>query len=314
MNTSLYQASLNDALWRDMSHFGRFSVSGKDAAQLLHHLTTNDIKGLKVGQSCEAALITSKARMLDLVSVFRRDDDFLVVTSPNRREMFAPHLRAFILYRQDVKIEDVSESGALFGLFGNNRNRVLDVRDLSSSQVQSVTKNATTFQVASTTRLPLNGVLTWSDSRAELTRWVQQSGVALCDNETYNVLRVESGVPATGLELTEDVNPWEAGLSDAISLNKGCYNGQEIVARLNTYQKVKRSLRGLKLSGEDSSTSTRLKADGKDAGFITSRAVSPRFGAIALAYIRGDYAQSGQQLQVEDSSQSAVVCDLPFSD
>lgn len=312
MNTSLYQAALDAALWRDMTHFGRFSVGGKDAAALLHHLTTNDIKGLKVGQSCEAALITSKARMLDLISVFRRDNDFLVITSPNRREMFAAHLRSFVLYRQDVHIEDVSNQGALFGLFGNNRNRVLNVED-SSSQVQSVTKNGATFQVAPTTRLPLGGVLVWSDARDDLTQFVGQSGAALCDNETYNVLRVESGVPATGLELTEDINPWEAGLNDAISLNKGCYNGQEIVARLNTYQKVKRSLRGLQLSGEET-LSTRLKMDGKDAGFISSRVVSPRFGAIALAYIRGDYAQSGQQLQVEDSSQTAIVCELPFSD
>ncbi len=311
MNITLYEAAQTDALWRDMTHFGRFSVSGKDAAQLLHHMTTNDIKGLKDGQSCEAALITSKARMLDLISVFRRDHDFLIVTSPNRREMFAPHLRSFVLYRQDVHIEDETESGALFGLFGNGRNRVLDLGDLASSQVQNVTKNGATFQVAPTTRLPLNGVFVQSDSRDALTQFVRESGVPLCDNETYNVLRVESGVPATGLELTEDVNPWEAGLEGAISLNKGCYNGQEIVARLNTYQKVKRSLRGLKMSGEETS-STKLKADGKDAGFISSRVASPRFGAIALAYVRGDYAESGQQLQVEDSSQSAVVCDLPF--
>ncbi len=299
MNITLYNAAREDALWRDMNHFGRFLVRGKDAAPLLHHLTTNDIKGLKVGQSCEAALINSKARMLDLLSIFRRENDFLVVTSPNRREMFAPHLRAFVLYRQDVEIEDISERGALFGLFGAQPNRVLDNENAS-------------FLVAPTTRLPLNGVLLESDARDELTQFVQQSGVSLCDNETYNVLRVESGVPTTGLELTEAVNPWEAGLNDTISLNKGCYNGQEIVARLNTYQKVKRSLRGLKLSG-DETISIKLKADGKEAGFISSRVVSPRFGAIALAYVRGDFVETETQLQVEDSSQTAVVCDLPFT-
>ena len=299
MNITLYNAAYDNALWRDMTHFGRFSVSGKDAAQLLHHLTTNDIKGLKIGQNCEAALITSKARMLDLVSVFRRENDFLVVTSPNRREMFAAHLRSFVLYRQDVTINDMTESGALFGLFGSQTNRVLDNANAE-------------FLVTPTSRLPLNGVLVQSDSRDELAQFVRQSDVPLCDNETYNVLRVESGVPATGLELTEDVNPWEAGLNHAISLNKGCYNGQEIVARLNTYQKVKRSLRGLKLSGEET-VSTKLKADGKDAGFVTSRVVSPRFGAIALAYVRGDYAENGTVLQVEDSSQTGVVCDLPFT-
>ncbi len=311
MNIELYQSAQTDALWRDMSHFGRFVVSGKDAATLLHHLTTNDIKSLKVGQNCEAALISSKARMLDLLTVLRRENDFLVVTSPNRRAMFASHLRGFVLYRQDVTVEDVTESGALFGLFGSNRNRVLDVQ-LLPAETRKVTQNGDDFWVVQTSRLPLDGVLVGGDSRENLAKYVEESGAPFCDNETYNVLRIESGVPATGLELTEDVNPWEAGLSGAISLSKGCYNGQEIVARLNTYQKVKRSLRGLKLSGEET-LSTKLKHDGKDAGFISSRVVSPRFGDIALAFVRGDWAENGTVLQLEDSNQTATVCDLPFA-
>ncbi len=309
MDISIYNAALNDAVWRDMTHFGRFVVGGKDAATLLHHLTTNDIKTLRNCENCEAALINSKARMLDLVSVFRRENDFLVITSPNRRAMFASHLRSFVLYRQDVTIEDVTERGALFGLFGAQENRVLDAGNLAFGQTK-ILDGESAIRVSRTSRLPLNGVLLHSESKNELAQFVQKSNAAWCDNETYNVLRVESGVPATGLELTEDVNPWEAGLDKAISLHKGCYNGQEIVARLNTYQKVRRTLRGLKLSGEESN-STKLKANGKDAGTVCSQVVSPRFGPVALAFVRGDFAANGQTLQLE-SMQTATVCDLPF--
>src|SRR4028118_1614736 len=118
MNTETYRAACESAVWRDMTHWGRFTVAGSDAGALLHHLTTNDIKGLRPGQGCDAALISSKARLLDLLTVFRRDTDYLVLTSPNRRDLFMPHAQKFVLYRQDVRLGDVTNSSAMFGLFG----------------------------------------------------------------------------------------------------------------------------------------------------------------------------------------------------
>lgn len=294
MNLSVYLRAHDDMVWRDMSHFGRFRVGGKDAAALLHHLTTNDIKKLRVGQSCEAALVSSKARLLDVVSVLRRADDFLVITSPNRRAMFAPHLQSFVLYRQDVQIEDITEKTSSFGAFGNN------LKSIEIDNNNSI----------HTKRLPLNGAIYTSDSHDDLTQIVSQSGAPLCDNETYNILRVESGVPVAGLELTEAVNPWEANLNAMISLHKGCYNGQEIVARLNTYQKVKQRLRGVRLQHIVGEMPAKLSCDDKEAGWISSCVESPQFGAIGLAYVRGDFANAGQKLQIEDTT--ATVCDLPF--
>lgn len=323
MNNDIYNAAHDTSVWRDMSHFGRFRVAGADGAQLLHHLTTNDINGLRPGIGCDAALVNSKARLLDLLTVFRQSDGYLVIASPNRRAMFKPHAQQFILFRQDVRVEDITETTALFGVFGPQAQRVLETMsatpDASLNAVQTFDFNGAPVSIARTSRLPLDGFLLWSDNKEKLSQLVQESGAPLCDNETYNLLRIEAGVPVAGLELTEDINPWEANLEAEISLHKGCYNGQEVVARLNTYKKVKQRLRGLKLEkplplpmGERAS----LSAGERAAGFISSSTVSPRFGPIALSYVRGDYTATGQQLQLtwNDEVQTATVVDLPFTD
>jgi folate-binding protein YgfZ len=321
MNLQIYNAAREGAVWRDMSHFGRFRVSGKDAAALLHHLTTNDINRLQPGAGCDAALITNKARLLDLVTIYRTADDFLVITSPNRRDLFKPHAQKFVLFRQDIHIEDVTANTAQFGLFGPKVDKVLGelgagaVLDAPLNKPQPFSTRGVKFQVVRTSRLPSAGVLLWSDSPAQTAQLVRESGWPLADNETYNVLRVEAGIPVAGLELTEEINPWEAHLDETISLSKGCYNGQEVVARLHTYKKIKQRLYGLKLQrsipmGEHAS----LQVGGRNAGFLTSSVESPAFGPVALAYVRGDYQQSSQQIDVihGDTMQSATVVDLPF--
>lgn len=296
MNEQIYQETLANQAWRDLSHFGRFRISGADAAKLLHHLTTNDVKKLKPGAATETILVSHKARVLDWLTIVREAETLFVITSPNRRALFRPHAEKFILYRQDVKIEDVTDNTKMWGVFGPQ----------AASAVSEAGESA-----ISTSRLPDGGFFVLND---------QFPRTPPCDDETYNTLRVEQGVPVTGLELTDAVNPWEANLNFAISLNKGCYNGQEVVARLNTYQKVQRRLMGLRLEqpiplSQLAGTPAKLNAEARDAGFVTSSADSPRFGPIALAFVRGDFQTPGQVLKINapDGAQNATVCELPFA-
>jgi len=297
MELSTYNAAHDDVTLRDAGHFGRFRVTGADAAALLHHLTTNDIKKLKSGEACDAALVTSKARLLDVVSVLRDDSGFLVITSPNRRAGFAPHAQKFILYRQDVKIEDVTETTHLFGVFGPNAGTVV-------AEIENK---------AATTRLPFGGF--WLFGGEDLGARLRASGKPFVDGDTYNVLRVEAGIGAAGLEIGEDFNPWEANLDANLSLSKGCYNGQEVIARLNTYKKVKQKLKGLKLAAPiPMGQACALKVNGRTVGAISSSVESPRLGAIALAYVRSTHAVAGTPVEVEraEETQTATVADLPF--
>lgn len=298
---SIYETARTAAVQRTMNHWGRFRVTGKDAAALLHHLTTNDIKKLKINTGCDAALVTSKGRLLDLLSIWRDAEGYTVLTSPNRRTVFAPHARGFVLYRQEVTIEDVSETGHWRGLFGPAAADVLREKGLEVPEANAVAITGA-VRVARTDRLPGGGYFIWSNDPLAFD-------VPECDNDSFNVLRVESGIPIAGLELTDAHNPWEANLGESISLAKGCYNGQEIIARLNTYQKVKQRLTGVRLQAVVE-TPVPLKSDGRDAGSLTSAVLSPRFGPIGLAYIRGAH-ETAAELQAAD--QTVTVVDLPFS-
>ena len=303
-----------------MSHFGHFRVAGKDAAVLLHHLTTNNIKKLQDGQGCDAILISNKARVLDWLCIWREGADYIVLTSPNRRAMFAPHAQKFVLYRQEVKISDETESGALFGLFGDNLNEILaawnalEILDAPLNSILQIDVPGVPIKLSPTRRLPGKGVLLQSDNRNGLEQLIFNSGVALCEDATYNALRIEAGIPVAGLELTEEINPWEANLDFAISLDKGCYNGQEIVARLNTYQKIKQRLMGLRLeSALENGPRVALKSESRDAGVLTSSAISTRLGAIGLGFIRTEWQEESRDLHLKSTpSQRATVAFLPF--
>ena len=283
MNLEVYEAARTDLARRDMSHFGRYRVWGKDAANLLHHLTTQDINSMRPGEVREAALVTPKARILDWLTILRRHpSDFWVVTSPNRKQSFKTHALRYVLFRQVVTIDDVAGDDSLWGVFGPRAVDVVGPR-------------------WPTKRLPGGGFLSFGPPE----------GAADCDTETFNVLRVEDGIPVAGAELVEEFNPWEANLDFAVSLDKGCYNGQEIIARLNTYQKVKQRLVGIQLDCA-CPPKQKLLFEGKDAGFLTTCVDSPRFGAIGLAYVRNEWNAPGTKLNVEGELGAVTVRSLPF--
>jgi tRNA-modifying protein YgfZ len=133
------------------------------------------------------------------------------------------------------------------------------------------------------------------------------------DPQTYETVRIEAGIPAVGHELSEEFTPLEAGLRAAISGEKGCYTGQEIIARQITYDKVTQNLSGLRLSGP-SGPGAAIWADDRPAGVITSYAYSPRVGHIALAILKRPHHQPGLSVTVknEDHILDAVVTQLPF--
>lgn len=285
MDHAVYEEAHTGFVRREMGHFGRFRVWGKDAANLLHHLTTQDIKGMRPGEVREATLVTSKARVLDWLTILRRhESDFWIVTSPNRKQSFKKHALRYVLFRQEVTIDDVAGDDILWGVFGPRAGETPGPR-------------------WPTRRLPGEGFLTFGPPEE----------ATICDTETYNVLRIEAGIPVAGTELTEDFNPWEANLDFAVASDKGCYNGQEIIARLNTYKKVKQRLVGLRLEAPCPAKQD-LKFEGKDAGFLTSCTLSPRFGPIALAYVRNEWNAPGTVVEVGEACQKATVCALPFGE
>ena len=136
-----------------------------------------------------------------------------------------------------------------------------------------------------------------------------EQGAVPVGREAWNIRRIELGIPRYGFELTESANPLEAGLFDSISLSKGCYIGQEVIARMDTYDKVSRQLRRLHFSGEvDDSSKPVLSSDGKKVGIVTSSVYSIELGKhIGLGYIKNKYAELGNELLISESKETAIV-------
>ena len=251
-----YEAITHAAGLLDRSYVGRLRLTGADALDLLDRLSTNKLQDLDLGEGMYTVLTSNKGRVMDLLFVLKLEDHLLVLTGPENRQKVADWID-FYTFTEDVVVEDVTEQTAMPALIGPEAGRLLDkvtggrVSSLSLYGSLSASVKGVEMLVVRTdfAGLPAYDVAVpladAGDIWARLLSDGAEFGVKPAGTEALEVVRVEQGVPEYGKELSEDVNPLEANLLGYISFDKGCYVGQEVVARLNTYRKVQRSLMGL---------------------------------------------------------------------
>lgn len=314
----------------DRSHFGRLKVTGAKRLDLLHRLTTNAVKDLANGQGAETVMCTNKGRIIDRLFVYAGTDDYFLVTSPN----MAPTIKEMIekvRFRDDVTLEDITESTAMLTLYGPESGRFLDwaanteTKGTALHHWRPVTINGVGAIAARTGGIGGGGynLIMEAAGAADLWRGLFAEGATYGVNpmgsEAYELLRVEFGVPAWGRELTEEFNPLEARLDAAIHWSKGCYTGQEVIARLDSRQKIQRFLVGfLADPGEVPEPRSRVFVDGVEAevGVITSVVPSLELRRIiALGYIRTGHDQPGTKVRITSRGDvlHGEVAALPFT-
>jgi folate-binding protein YgfZ len=313
----------------DMSDRGRLQLSGKDALEWLNSLITNDVKALRPGMGMRAVLTTPKGRVIDDLVVLLSPDLFLVGTDATTRAKVRDWFARYII-REDVQVNDVTDGTAELWLRGPSVARVIEA--LGGPDPESLPAwghcrvavgSAAVMFVKTVDALGLgfNFILRAEDLaavRAEILSAGAPVGLHAARPATYEALRLEAGLPAVAKELSEEVNPLEAGLWSSVSFKKGCYVGQEVVARLNTYHKVTRQLAGFVLEdGAPAGATGRVLADGKEIGRVTSSGWSPKLRRpIALGFLKSTHAEPGRQVVIEASEQalSAQVSALPFGE
>ena len=313
-----YRAACEGTVLRDASHWGRLYIRGTDHLDFLHRMTTNDFNSLEIGQGREAVFIEQRARIIDLGVFYRGINHTLLLVSPQSRSEVPAWLDRFI-FAEAIEFEDVTKKTAMLECFGPQSVALLRETlslDLSLCPAGDLIRPHETDELW-LARTDWDGnpglrAIGAPEAIAEMHEQLQTAGATPIGETTWEILRIEQGIPLLGRELSDAYNPWEAGLERAIHMNKGCYIGQEVVARLDTYDKIKQHLVGLRLPvGKLPLPGQSLSNGKREVGRITSVIESPEHGAIALAYAHRTACGEGTELQYD--TQRATVVSLPFS-
>jgi folate-binding protein YgfZ len=285
---------------------GLIAVQGKEAGQFLDGMITNDMKTLADGQQMLAAFPNAQGRLLAVVRVQRQGDRFLIETEEATREKLYQNLFKFT-FAGDFFVDDISEQFSYFEVFG-------PMGDVYHPEVAEMFPGAFAFEA----RHGASYFMPVAETDRVRALLISDNGcVTIDDEELYEVLRIESGIPKYGVDMDETTIVPELGLDGMISYTKGCYVGQEIIARIHFRGHVAKQLTGLVFSeplaasGDLTPGAELLSTEGKNAGRVTSTIFSPRLEkTIALAYVRYEHLREGTELNL-----SGIICrvkPLPF--
>lgn len=316
--------------WMDASSRGRLVLLGGDRRRMLNGQVTNQVKDLESGQGCYAFLVNAKARILSDLNIFALADELLLDCEPGMGEKVAARLEQFIL-SEDVQVVDAAPHYGLLTVQGPRAERAVaamgwecPLPETSMSWVTVGDGGQGVIYLMRHARLGSDGFdlfvpVGGMEAMAErLEGVVREAGGCAVGEEAWEVVRVEAGVPRYGVDMDETNLAPETGLeARAISYTKGCYSGQEVIARIRTYGQVAKALRGLKLEGEWEvlpGRGTKLYRGTKDVGFLTSVVRSPAWGGVvALGYVRRECHGPGSEMAVGGvEGPKATVVPVPF--
>ncbi len=318
------QALKTGAVIYDSSDWGKILVGDRDRLRFLHNQSTADFEKRQPGEVVDTVFVTSTARTIDLATGVILDDEVLLIVSPNRREFLFNWLDRYIFFADRVTLKDVTERVASFTLMGAASAGILErwgcvnLSEMAQSGHQLCHIAGIEVRIAVGTELGLPGyrLLVVGGASPEENRSqsaaLQQSlinlGAVTLGEDAWECLRIIQGRPKPDAELTEDYNPLEVGLWQTISFSKGCYIGQETIARLNTYKGVKQYLWGVKLAGAVA-VGTVITLDGEKVGVLTSYSEIDGDG-LGLGYIRSRAGGVGLQVMVGDIE--GEITSIPF--
>lgn len=303
----------------DRTHWGRLHCQDQDRLAFLHNQSTNDFKSLKPGQGCETVFVTSTARTLDLVSAYVTEDSVILLVAPNRRQRLLEWCDRYIFFGDQVKITDITPTTATFSLIGPQSAALLQrlgvaaLPEAPHDHIMAQIKGQP-VRIAQGSGLITPGFTLMGDRAQASDLWqtlIDQNACPLSE-QGWQQLRIRQGRPQAEAELTEDYNPLEAGLWPAISFDKGCYIGQETIARLNTYQGVKQRLWGIELNQPldlGTEIKTEIKIADKKVGVLTSCVATPE-GVWGLGYVKTKAGGAGTEVSV--GNQTGRLVAVPF--
>ncbi|MFS8836320.1 folate-binding protein [Synechococcus sp. WC101] len=315
--TAQEQAAQRGSLLLDRSEWGRLRLQGSPGLDYLHSQSTQDLKALKPGQGADTVFVTPTAGILDLATVYVEEEACWIWTSPQRRSLLMQSLGRMLPFVRGAQLADVTGQTFAFGLIGPQSQAILE-KGVAAEGIptklyehRQVEIQGIPVHLACGSGLAQPGFTLWgaSEHKAALVDYLIQAGAELASPELWEALRLEAGRPAADRELTPDYNPLEAGLWHAISLSKGCYIGQEVLAKQVTYRRIRQTLWGICLQGE-AQPGADIVRQGEKIGVLTSAGLTSQ-GHVGLGYVRTKFAPA-EGWEVEVGSTTGLLTRPPF--
>lgn len=309
----------------DLSSCGRILVNGGEVITFLNGLITNDMKTLAVNSWMPAVFPNVQGRLLAAVRVIHRADGFLIDTEAATRDVVVKVLDRFTL-AGDFHVTDITNETAMLSVQGPDAARIIRAV-LGESAADLGTQRVTTAPLAGGSEVTaIRATHTAEDGfdlfvkvneAQNLSELLLKAGAQPVGSDALETLRIEAGIARYGIDMDESNVVTETNLDDAVSFTKGCYIGQEIIARIKYRGHVAKKLAGLRFEGEGAleKGAKVFSVDQKEIGRVTSSAFSPRLERpIALAYVKYDYLAPGTSVKVASAGKEfqAVVAKLPF--
>ena len=300
----------------DRSHWGLLELTGEDRQRFLHNQTTNNINLRQPGQGCDTVFVNSTGRTLDLATAYLTENSIILLVSPNRSQFLLEWMDRYLFPMDKVEITDIADKNSVFTVMGDNSDEVLkhlgihQIIDQSEGthQVVSLENQTVRIAVGSGLKIPGYTLIVPNDSALSIWKKLINLGVIPIGDRLWEKLRIRQGRPFPTQELTEDYNPLEAGLWEAISFDKGCYIGQETIARLNTYQGVKQRLWGVKLT-QLAAPGTAILMNGNKVGILTS-CTKLETEIIGLGYVKTKAGGFGSTVTIGEAQGELI--EVPF--
>ncbi len=310
------------ALLLDRSHEGRFFVAGVSRLEVINRISTNKVDLLPTQQGKPTLFTNANARILDRIEVYPYSEETLVIAGAGRGQFVQEYLQRNIFFNDKASSRSLMPTHHQFSLHGATAESIItcllpDAPQMPLYGCASLAWQGATYFVFK--RKPVLGthwaIIAPTESAVTLAQHLleigKEDGLRLGGSMAYNILRVKAGLPANG-ELNSDFIPLELGLWDEVSFNKGCYTGQEIIARMDSREKLARVLVSLKVSQKFPIPTTLHTPEGQNVGTITSCASAGEGDIVAMAVVKTSASQEGTELfgRVNDTLTSVSVGQL----
>lgn len=302
-----YQAGIEAAILLDRSHEGRLELHGKSRFELLNRMSTNKLVDLADNEGCGTLFLNAHARIIDRIEAYNRPDYLQIITEAGQGAAISKLLQKSIFFGDLATVQDISSSTRQFAIHGAQADAVLAAIASETSQVKA--QHGIELSIAGATiyamrRKPISGshwaLITPLESATEVYQALlelgQSAGLIPAGSLTYNTLRIRAGYPARP-ELNSNYIPLELGLWDEVHFAKGCYTGQEIIARMESRAKLAKTIVAIELAAFVQAPAE-IHHAGQAIGTLTSSVQAPTGEIFAIGIIKTAYIEQGTSLEI----------------